>query len=211
MQEGLVDLITTEILKELKIKTIEDKKVKVGVSARHVHLSKEDLEILFGIGYTLSVKKYLMGDQFAAEETVTILGPKLKSMEKVRILGPTRGDTQVEISATDAVSLGIKAPIRLSGDIKASASIVIVGPKGVVNKEVGCIIAKRHIHMTSRDSKKLGIGEGIVSVRVLGERAGILENVDVRIRDDYHLEMHIDTDEANALGVKNGNYLEIIG
>lgn len=211
MQEVLIDLITTEILKELKIKTIEDKKVKVGVSARHVHLSKEDLDILFGIGYKLNVKKYLMGDQFAAEETVTILGAKLKSMEKVRILGPTRGDTQVEISATDAVSLGIKAPIRLSGDINGSASIVIVGPKGVVNKEVGCIIAKRHIHMTPRDSKRLGIGEGVVSVRILGERAGILENVDVRIRDDYHLEMHIDTDEANALGIKNGNYLEIIG
>ncbi|WP_368263514.1 PduL/EutD family phosphate acyltransferase, partial [Clostridium disporicum] len=129
---------------------------------------------------------------------------------KVRILGPVRKETQVEISATDAITLGVKAPVRLSGDTKSSASITIVGPKGTVRIDEGCIIAKRHIHMHPEDSKRLGIGEGVVSVRIKGDRAGILENVDVRVREDFHFEMHIDTDEANALGIKNGSFVEII-
>lgn len=216
MNENLIKVITEQVLKELQVKDISSigsqhsKEVKVGVSARHVHLSNEDLEILFGNGYELKVKKYLMGDQFAAEETLTILGDKLKALEKVRILGPTRKETQVELSSTDAISLGIKAPLRLSGDIKDSASITLVGPKGVVKKDYGCIVAKRHIHMHPTDSQRLGIGEGIVAVRINGERAGILENVDVRVRDDYHFEMHIDTDEANALGIRNGSFVEIV-
>lgn len=216
MNENLIKVITEQVLKELQVKDISSigsqhsKEVKVGVSARHVHLSNEDLEILFGNGYELKVKKYLMGDQFAAEETLTIIGDKLKALEKVRILGPTRKETQVELSSTDAISLGIKAPLRLSGDIKDSASITLVGPKGVVKKDYGCIVAKRHIHMHPTDSQRLGIGEGIVAVRINGERAGILENVDVRVRDDYHFEMHIDTDEANALGIRNGSFVEIV-
>lgn len=211
MEEALIEILTKEIMKELRdIKTVQKREVKVGVSARHVHLSREHLDILFGQGYSLTIKKFLMGDQFASEETVTIIGPKLKAIEKVRILGPIRSETQVEISATDAISLGVKAPVRLSGSIKDSASITIVGPKGTVKIEEGCIIAKRHIHMHPSDSKRLGIEEGIVSVRVGGDRAGTLENVDVRIREDYHFEMHIDTDEANAIGIKNGQVVEIL-
>lgn len=216
MNENLIELITEQVLKELKVKKISSegsqnsKEVKVGVSARHVHLSKEDLHILFGEGYELNIKKYLMGEQFAAEETITILGDKLKALEKVRILGPIRGETQVELSSTDAISLGIKAPLRLSGDTKNSAPVTLVGPKGVVKKDSGCIVAKRHIHMHPTDSERLGIGEGLVSVRIKGERAGVLENVDVRVREDFHFEMHIDTDEANALGIKNGSFVEIV-
>lgn len=211
MNEELLNIITRKVMEKIKEKSIKtNNDIKIGVSARHLHLSPEDLEVLFGTGYELKVKKTLMGDQFAAEETVTILGDKLKAIEKVRILGPTRRETQVEISATDAISLGVKAPLRLSGNIAESSSITIVGPKGVVKKKEGCIVSKRHIHMNYEDSKRLGIGEGIVSVKVPGERAGILENVDVRVRDDYHLEMHIDTDEANALGIKNGQFVEIL-
>lgn len=212
MNQHLINIITERVMAEIKEKSIETtKEVKVGVSARHLHLSQDDLETLFGIGYELKVKKTLMGDQFAAEETVTILGDKLKAIEKVRILGPTRGDTQVEISATDAFSLGVKAPLRLSGNIAGSAPITIVGPKGALKKNEGCIVSKRHIHMNLEDSKRLGIGEGIVSVKIQGERAGILSNVDVRVREDFHLEMHIDTDEANALGIKNGQFVEVLG
>lgn len=211
MNETLVQLITEKVLQELNNEKLSSKKeVKVGVSARHIHLSKEHLETLFGKGYNLNVKKYLMADQFASEELVTIVGPKLRSIEKVRILGPVRKETQVEISATDAITLGVKAPVRLSGDTKGSAPITIVGPKGTVRIEEGCIIAKRHIHMHPDDSKRLGIGEGVVSVRINGDRAGILENVDVRVREDFHFEMHLDTDEANALGIKNGSFVEII-
>lgn len=211
MNEALLEQIKEIVLRELEqVKSLPDKRVKVGVSARHVHLSKEHLEILFGKGYSLNIKRLLMGNQFAAEETVTIMGPKLRAIEKVRILGPLREGTQVEISSTDAISLGIKAPVRLSGDIKDSSPITIVGPKGAIRIEEGCIIAKRHIHMHPDDSRRLGIGEGIVSVRIKGDRAGILENVDVRVRNDFHFEMHIDTDEANALGIKNGDILEIV-
>ena len=211
MDEALLKIITEKVFEQLNAKNILNKKeVKVGVSARHVHLSREHLEILFGKGNELTVKKDLMGGQFAAEETVTILGPKLKAMEKVRVLGPVRKETQVEISSTDAISLGIKAPLRLSGDIKGSAPVTIIGPKGAIRIDEGCIVAKRHIHMHPSDSKRLGIKEGIVSVKVGGDRAGILENVDVRVRDDFQFEMHIDVDEANALGIKNGQLVEII-
>lgn len=211
MKEALIELITEEVIKSIKgLEASSKKEVKIGVSARHVHLSKEHLEILFGKGYELNKKKMLMGEQYAAEEVVTILGPKLRAIEKVRILGPLRSETQVEISSTDSVFLGVKAPLRLSGDVESSAGIIIAGPKGVVKIKEGCIIAKRHIHMHPSDSKRLGIGEGIVSVRIGGERAGILENIDVRVREDFHLEMHIDTDEANALGLKNGQLVEIL-
>ena len=211
MNQELIQIITEKVIEVLSNDIFPvERKVKVGVSARHVHLSKEHLEILFGKGYELKIKKYLMGDQFAAEEVVTIIGDKLRPIEKVRILGPVRNTTQVEISATDAVTLGVKAPVRLSGDTKESAPITIVGPKGAVTIKEGCIVAKRHIHMHPNDCKKLGIGEGVVSIRVINDRGGILENVDVRVREDFHFEMHIDTDEANALGIKNGSFVEII-
>ena len=211
MNEALVQLITEKVIEVLNNDISSSKgEVKVGVSARHVHLSKKDLEILFGEGYELRVKKYLMGEQFASEEVVTIVGPKLRAIEKVRILGPVRSSTQVEISATDAITLGVKAPVRLSGDTKGSAPITIVGPRGTIKIEEGCIVAKRHIHMHPDDSKRLGIREGIVSVKVKGDRAGILENVDVRVREDFNFEMHIDTDEANALGIRNGDLVEIV-
>ncbi|SHE90786.1 phosphate propanoyltransferase [Clostridium fallax] len=208
--ECIINLIKDAVLNEIKEKNNNFNNIKVGVSGRHVHLSKEDLEILFGENYKLNIKKELMAGDFAAEETVTIVGDKLKAIEKVRVLGPTRKDTQVEISSTDAVFLGVKAPIRISGDIRNSAAITIIGPKGVVRKKEGCIIAKRHIHMSPNDRKILGIENSRISVRVKGERAGVLEDIEVRVNENYNLEIHIDTDEANALNIKSGDFVQLL-
>ncbi|MBC8060713.1 MAG: phosphate propanoyltransferase [Clostridiaceae bacterium] len=185
--------------------------VKVGVSGRHVHLSREHMDILFGKGALLTKKKDLMGGQFAAEECVTILGGKLSSMEGVRILGPLRKESQVELSKTDSIKLGLKAPTRESGQIKDSAPITLVGPKGAIALIEGCIVAKRHIHMSVEDAKKYSFENNqIVGVKVTGERGGLLGNVQIRIDPTYSLEMHIDTDEANAMEIKCGSLLEIV-
>lgn len=220
MEDKTIELVTKLVIEALKQgqadtnnkNTEEDGfVVPVGVSARHVHLSKEDLETLFGKGYELTKKKELMGGQYAAEECVTIVGLKLRAMENVRILGPLRKQSQVEISATDSVKLGIKAPIRESGDVKGSAPIALVGPKGVIYLKEGCIIAKRHIHMSPSDAKAAGVHNGeIVSVKAENERGTIFNHVTIRVDDSYTLEMHIDTDEANASNIKTGNMVRII-
>lgn len=185
--------------------------VPVGVSARHVHLTQADVETLFGAGYQLTKKKELMGGQYAANECVTIVGLKLRAMENVRILGPVRKASQVEISSTDSVKLGVKAPIRESGDIKGSAPIAIVGPKGVVYLNEGCIIAKRHIHMSPADAKAAGVTNGqTVSVKVENERGTVFNHVQIRVDDSFTLEMHIDTDEANASSIVTGSTVVIL-
>ena len=185
--------------------------VPVGVSARHVHLTQEHVEALFGKGYQLTKKKDLMGGQFASNEQVTIVGLKLRAIESVRILGPVRSKTQVEISATDARTLGIKAPIRQSGDLKGSAPIAIVGPKGALYLQEGAIVAMRHIHMTPADAEAAGLKNGdIVSVKADNERGTIFNHVVIRVDPSFSLEMHIDTDEANAAGIKQGDTVRII-
>ena len=145
--------------------------VPIGVSARHVHLTQADLEVLFGPGYQLTKKKELMGGQFASNELVTIVGLKLRAIENVRILGPCRSKSQVEISATDAIKLGVKAPVRESGDIAGSAPIALVGPKGALYLQEGCIVAARHIHMSPADARAAGVHDGdYVSVKAENER-----------------------------------------
>ncbi|MDI3312613.1 MAG: phosphate propanoyltransferase [Thermoanaerobacterium sp.] len=209
MNDKLIEIISKTIADTLSERN--SLKIPVGVSARHVHLTKEHLEILFGKDYVLKKKKELMGGQFAAEECVTIIGFKLNAIEKVRVLGPLRDKTQVEISKTDAISLGLNPPIRESGDIKGSSPITIVGPKGSISLKEGCIIAKRHVHMSPEDSKKFKVLDNeIISVKVNGQRGGILENVQVRVDEKYTLEMHIDTDEANCMGLKSGDFVEIV-
>lgn len=184
--------------------------VPVGVSNRHVHLSKEHLEILFGEGYELTVRNSLsQTGQFAAEETVTLEGPK-RSISNVRILGPLRSQTQVEISRTDAFTLGVKAPVRDSGSLEGSAGIRIIGPKGSIDLEEGVIIAQRHIHMDEATAERFGVKDkDIVSVVVDGERALVFRNVLIRVRNDFVLDMHIDTDEANAAGLANGDIVKV--
>lgn len=180
-----------------------EKTVLVEISARHVHVSEADLETLFGKGYKLTPKKDLsQPGQFACEERVTVVGPK-KELAGVSILGPCRPATQVELSLTDARSIGVKAPIRESGDIKDSGACKLVGPCGEVELTEGVIAAKRHIHMTKADGEKYGIvDKQIVSVKIpTADRSLIFEDVVARVSDSYALAMHLDTDEANAAAI----------
>lgn len=184
----------------------------VETSARHVHVTKEHLEILFGKGATLTNKKDLsQPGQFACEERVTVVGPK-GEMPGVTILGPERPDTQVEIALTDARKLGLAAPIRESGDIEGSAPCKIVGPCGEVEIEKGVIAAKRHIHMTPADAAELNVADKeIVSVKVeTPERSLVFGDVVVRVSEKFALAMHIDTDESNAAGCGREVYGEIV-
>ncbi len=189
----------------------EDDKIKVGVSARHVHLSREHLDILFGKGFELTKKKTLMGREFASDQQVTLVGPSLRSIENVRVLGPVRKNTQVEISRTDTFVLKVSPPVRPSGDIAGSESCVIVGPKGSVYLKEGVIIANRHIHLTPEYAQKHGINDGdYVDVMVDSVKSTKFFDVQVRVRDDFNVEMHIDTDDANACAIKNGDKVSII-
>lgn len=187
-------------------------KIPVETSARHVHLKKEDLETLFGSGYELTKKKDLsQPGQFSCEERVEVRGTK-KSLPTVSILGPLRAETQVEISLTDARSIGVDAPVRESGDIEGSGSCIIAGPKGEIKIEKGVIAAKRHIHATPEEAASLGISDReIVSVRMKSkERPLIFDEVVVRVREDFALALHIDTDESSAAGVDRDTEAEIV-
>lgn len=187
------------------------KPVTVGISNRHLHLSQADLETLFGEGYQLTVYKELsQPGQYAAAEQVTLVGPK-GQIPGVRVLGPVRSRTQIEVAMTDAYKLGLKPPVRDSGDLAGSAPITIQGPKGSVELSEGVILAWRHIHMHTSDAEARGLKDkDMVNVRIGGPRGIVFENVIVRVRDDFALEMHIDTDEANAALLKNGAEIEII-
>jgi len=213
MDKQSVETITKMILETLEQKESAGKGflVPVGVSARHIHLTQEHVEELFGKGYKLTIKKELMGGQFASDEFVTIVGLKLRAIENVRILGPVRKNSQVEVSATDAIKLGVKIPIRESGDIKDSAPIAIVGPKGAIYLKEGCIIAQRHIHMSPKDAQAAGVSDSqIVSVKADNERGTVFNHVKIRVDESFTLEMHIDTDEANAAKISTGQTVSII-
>ena len=187
-------------------------KVLVETSARHVHLSKETLEVLFGEGYELTKKKYLsQTGQFACEERVTVVGPK-KELAGVSILGPARKADQVELSATDARSIGLPIVIKESGDLAGTPGCKLVGPKGEVEIKEGVIVAKRHIHMTTKDAEEFGLSNGqVVGVKVeSNDRSLTFGDVVVRVRDDFALAMHIDTDESNAACVAPGTYGVIV-
>lgn len=185
--------------------------IKIGVSQRHVHLSQEDLETLFGKGYKLTIKKYLMGREYASNEVVTLVGPSLKAIENVRVLGPVRNKTQVEISRTDTFVLKVSPPVRPSGKVEGSEKLVLVGPKGSVYLKEGVIIANRHIHLTPEYAEANGIKDNdYVDVEVEGIKPTRFYDVQVRVRDDFNVEMHIDTDDANSAGLKNGSVVKII-
>lgn len=186
--------------------------VPVGVSNRHIHLSKEHMEILFGKGYELTPLKDLsQPGQYACKEMLTIIGPSLRPIENVRVLGPIRRNTQVEISRTDSFVLKVKPPVRESGDITGSAGLTIVGPKGVVVIDEGCIIANRHIHMSPEDGRTFGVKDGdYVTVEAEGARRTRFYDVQIRVSDKFRLEMHIDTDDANAAGIGNGARVRVL-
>ena len=186
--------------------------VPVGVSNRHIHLSEADVEALFGKGYTLTpLKELSQPGQYACKETLTILGPSLRPIEGVRVLGPVRRRSQVEISCTDSYTLKVKPPVRESGNLDGSAPITIVGPKGAITLAEGCIIANRHIHMSPDDARTFGIRDGdTVTVDAQGRRRTRFYDVQVRVHEDFRLEMHIDTDDANAVGLGNGSTVQIV-
>ena len=177
-------------------------KIPIEVSARHIHLSQKDLEKLFGKGYKLKKLRQLNqpGD-FCAEESLE-LGAGDKKIKGVRIVGPAREQTQVEISLTDAVFLGVTPPVRLSGDLEGSAAFTLIGPAGAIKLSEGLIIAQRHIHCGIGEAENFGLeNNSLVSVKIEGERAATFHNVKVRVKDDYKICMHIDTDEGNAAGI----------
>lgn len=185
--------------------------VTIGVSQRHVHLSEKDLNILFGEGFELTKKKTLMGREFASDQFVTLVGPSLKSIEKVRVLGPVRKNTQVEISKTDTFVLKVSPPVRPSGKIEGSERLVLVGPCGTVYLNEGVIIANRHIHLDPAYAAANNISDNeYVDVLVEGIKPTRFYDVQVRVRDDFRCEMHIDTDDANSTMLRNGDKVKII-
>lgn len=201
MDPLVIQTIVREVLASLEAGTQQspDSSLPIAISARHVHLSEQHVEQLFGKGYQLTKRADLsQPNQFAAEETVHIAGPK-GSFSRVRVLGPARKLTQVEVSQTDAVTLGVTVPLRESGDISGSAPITLIGPIGSVHLNEGLIVAQAHIHMSPQDAKVYGVNDQeFVEVMIDSARPIKLQNVKIRISDRYRLEMHIDTDEANA-------------
>lgn len=198
-----IDVIVDAVIKEMSNKLF----IMVEASGRHVHLSREDINTLFGYGYQLTpVKELSQPGQYACEERLTVTGPK-NSIKNVVVLGPERSKTQVEISLTDALTLGVKAPVRLSGDISDTPGIVIRNEKKgtAIEPKEGLIVAKRHIHMTPEDAIRFNIQNGErVKVKVFGERPVIFNDVDIRVDKNFRTAMHIDYDEANACGyIKN--------
>ncbi|ABM23273.1 phosphate propanoyltransferase [Salmonella enterica] len=200
MDHDLITKLTGQVIAQMRQRTIP-----LGISNRHVHLSAKDYQSLFP-GQTLKIKKPLgQPGQFAAEQTVSLIGPR-GQLKNVRILGPLRGQTQVEISYTDARQIGLTAPLRLSGDLTGSVSVTLKSEAGEINLTEGVIIARRHIHMSPLDAAIFGVTQGeTVKVGIEGtDRKLIFDDVCIRVAEDMRLEMHIDTDEANAAGIDGG-------
>jgi propanediol utilization protein len=205
------ELIAREILQELKARAplaAQTLRIPVGISNRHVHLSREDMDILFGYGATLTrMKAVKQPGQYAAEETVTLRGPK--GADQSTRPWPLRSATQVEISVSDSFILGVKAPLRMSGDLQDSPGIEIIGPRGRVSKTDGAIVAWRHIHISPADAERHALRDGMeIDVRIDGYRGGILSHVVVRVSADAVLEMHVDVEEANGFGLRNGDCVQ---
>jgi putative phosphotransacetylase len=203
--ENLAKKISEKVIRRIER---EKKPITGNISNRHTHLSQQDIEALFGPGYRLKKQKDLLQPgQFACEEVVIIQGPKGK-IDKVRVLGPARKQTQVEVSMTDSFVLGVEPPVRDSGDLAGSAPIRVIGPKDSVELKEGCIIAKRHMHFHLKDAAEYGVKDkDIVRVRagIGGPREVVFDGVLVRVGEDMALECHLDTDEGNACLLKNGD------
>lgn len=188
------------------------KKIPVGISGRHIHLSKEHLNILFGEGYELTILKELtQPGQYACEEKVDIISPAGRELKGVRILGPTRNETQLEVSKSDAIRGRFEAPVRSSGDIKGSGAATIVGPKGKVEINEGVIIADRHIHFSPEEAKEFGVTDReVVSIYVDGIKSGILGNVLCRVHENFRLDCHLDTDDGAAFALNTGDEVTLV-
>ena len=204
--------IVKKVISEVETTNTQTNEIPVGISNRHIHLNKEDLETLFGKGYELTpIKELSQPGQYACKETLTLVGPSMRSIENVRVLGPLRKQSQVEISMTDSFVLKVKPPVRESGKTEGSAPVIIVGPKGIVSLKEGCIIANRHIHMSPADAAHFGVKDGdYIDVDAFsGTRKTRWFDVQIRVNDAFRLEMHVDTDDANAVGFKNGSKVTV--
>ncbi|MBE6648914.1 MAG: phosphate propanoyltransferase [Ruminococcaceae bacterium] len=210
-EQQLKELVS-KVIENINGKPKDEGDIPVGVSNRHIHLTREHVEILFGKGYQLTkIKDLSQPGQYACKEQLTIVGPSMRAIEGVRVLGPERKKSQVEISRTDSFVLKVKPPVRESGDIAGSAPVTIIGPKGIVTLNEGCIIANRHIHMSEKEGKAFGVVDNeYVDVLMEGERKSMFYDVQIRVHKDFRLEMHIDTDDANAAGVGNGFKAKLI-
>ena len=207
-----MDDVIHRITDNLKIREKRAQRpVVANVSNRHIHLLASDMEALFGKGYKLTkIKDLMQPGEHACKETVTIKGSR-GEIKNVRVLGPLRKATQVEVSLTDTFVLGVKAPIRVSGDTAGSSPITVAGPAGEVALKEGCVVAKRHVHMTTADAEFYGLKNGdIISVKTGGERGLVFGNTVARVSDNMALEFHVDIDEANAAGIKNGDMVVIL-
>jgi putative phosphotransacetylase len=209
--------IIEQIVREIVLKQVggppDKPNLVVSVSARHLHLTDEHVEVLFGKGHKLTIMKDLYQDgYYAAEETVMIVGPRRRMLPSVRILGPTRPDSQVELAFTDGISLGIDMPVHISGDIENTPGCVLVGPQGVVELKKGVIRAARHVHMGPEDAKFYGVKDKqIMKLRVTaGGCTTTFENVAVRVGKGIKLEVHLDTDEGNACDIDHAAKVELI-
>lgn len=211
-ERATVQRLVTERIVKAAYEQTGKRFVPAAASNRHIHLSQVDLEALFGKGYVLKPERALsQPGQFAAAETVTIAGAKGK-IDQVRVLGPARGKTQVEILMTDAFRLGILPVVRISGDIEGTPGATIIGPAGKVELTRGVIVAQRHVHISVEQAAWLGLKDGdVLQIRKDGVRALVLENVPVRCGEGHELELHLDMEEANAGSIKNGELLEIVG
>ena len=208
--DALAELLL-ELLKEGGGLKKQDNSIPVGISNRHIHISQTDLNTLFGAGYQLTKTKDLSQPmQYACKETVTICGPK-GAIEKVRILGPVRSQTQVEILRADCFKLGIIAPVRMSGELQGTPGITIIGPKGSILLPQGVIIAQRHIHMSLEDAKCFGVTDGQqVSIKIDGLRGGTYSGVVIRANNTSALECHIDMEEANAINLASDSKITLV-
>lgn len=188
-------------------------RIPIAVSARHAHLSEVTLQRLFGDPFELHVQKWLsQTGQFSAQETVSLIGPHGR-IDHVRLMGPPRRQDQIELSRSDECTLGIAAPLRISGDVADTPGVQVIGPAGAVTLSNGVITARRHIHMNPQEARQLGLSDGqVVSVKIDSDGRDLtFGDIVVRIAPDFRLELHLDTDEANAAGVTNGDYAQIVG
>ncbi|MDZ7316505.1 MAG: phosphate propanoyltransferase [candidate division KSB1 bacterium] len=203
---GRVEQIVRQVIDEM-LPPYGERTVPIGISARHLHISQEHLEILFGPGAKLTkLRDLTQPGEFAAEETVAVMGPNRRLFGQVRILGPVREATQLELAYTDGIFLGMQLPCRMSGDIKGSAPFVVIGPAGVLRLPEGAIRAMRHIHMSPEDARRFGLKQGDkIKVKAYGTASLTFDDVVVRIKEGLILQMHIDTDEANAAGIDPHN------
>lgn len=205
--------IVKKVISEVQSEDNSGNEIPVGISNRHIHLNREDLETLFGKGYELTpIKDLSQPGQYACKETLTLVGPSMRAIEGVRVLGPLRKASQVEISVTDSFVLKVKPPVRESGKIEGSAPVTIIGPKGSVALKEGCIIANRHIHMSPDDAARFGVKDNdYIDVDAFsGTKKTRWFGVQVRVHKDFRLEMHVDTDDANAVGFKNGSTVTVV-